>query len=46
MITTAFVVVACILFLIAAALSKPSVPTILGYLGLFFWSLSFVWGKF
>lgn len=43
--TLALVIVACILFLLAS-FPVPSGPVSLGWLGLFFFALSFIWGKF
>lgn len=47
--TVALIIVACILFLICALVPPYDAPTWPGRLvplGLFFFSLSFVWGKF
>ena len=42
----ALVIVACILLLLAA-LNVPTGPRVsIGWLGLFFWALSTIWGKF
>jgi len=41
----ALVIVACILFALAAA-NVPTGPVSIGWLGLAFFALSFVWGKF
>lgn len=42
----ALVIVACILLLLAA-LNVPTGPHVsIGWLGLFFWALSTIWGKF
>ena len=42
----AFVIVACILLLLAS-LNVPTGPYVsIGWLGLFFWALSTIWGKF
>lgn len=41
----ALVIVACILLMLAA-LNVPSGPVSLGWLGLFFWALSTIIGKF
>jgi hypothetical protein len=43
--TLALVIVACILFLISSW-NWPTPPINLVSLGLFFFSLSFIWGKF
>lgn len=40
----ALIIVACILFLIAA-FGVPTGPVSVGWLGLFFFALSFIWGK-
>ena len=40
----ALVIVACVLFLIAAIMKLPTVPDCLIAAGLFFWALSTVWG--
>ncbi len=40
----ALVIVACILFLLAAV-PVPTGPISVGWLGLFFFALSFIWGK-
>ena len=42
----ALTIVACILFLLAAWNWPSPPPVSLGWLGLFFWSLSTIWGKF
>lgn len=39
------VIVACILFLLAS-FNVPTGPVSIGWLGLFFFALSFIWGKF
>ncbi len=41
----ALVIVACILFLLSAW-NWPAIPVNLVALGLFFWALSTIWGKF
>lgn len=42
----ALIIVACILLLLASFNLPPGVPVSMGWLGLFFFVLSFVWGKF
>ena len=41
----ALVIVACILLLLAS-FNVPTGPVSIGWLGLFFFVLSFIWGKF
>ncbi len=42
--TLALIIVACILFLIAS-FNVPTGPVSVGWLGLFIFALSFIWGK-
>ena len=43
--TLALVIVACILLLLAS-FNVPTGPVSIGWLGLFFWALSTIWGRF